>query len=200
MTTAASDPLIDAYLKRLRATARALPRARRDELVEQIREHLDEAIAPGADELEVRNALERLGEPDGIVGEEIERLGIRPTRAGRLEWITVVLLPIGFVIIPFFGWILAIVLLWSSPVWSVRQKLMGTFLPPGGLSAILIAAVTGAQDCSNSESSSGGVQRTVEHCTGGVSTPVIAAILVAWLVAGIGTPILLGRRIAAARA
>ena len=129
MTTAASDPLIDTYLKRLRATARALPRAQRDELVEQIREHLDEAIPPGADEVEVRNALERLGEPDGIVGEEIERLGIRPTRAGRLEWLTVALLPIGFVVIPIFGWLLAVLLLWSSPVWTVRQKLIGT-LPP----------------------------------------------------------------------
>lgn len=63
-----TDPLVDDYLRRLDAAASALPAHRRDELVSQIRDHLQEALrqAPAGDKAAVRNVLERLGPPEEI--------------------------------------------------------------------------------------------------------------------------------------
>ena len=44
MTTMRRDPLVDDYLRRLRAAAADLPRDRRTELVEEIEAHVDEAL------------------------------------------------------------------------------------------------------------------------------------------------------------
>ena len=44
MTTMRRDPLIDDYVGRLKAAAGGLPRARRDELVDEIEEHIDAAL------------------------------------------------------------------------------------------------------------------------------------------------------------
>jgi uncharacterized membrane protein len=64
-----TDPLVDDYLRRLDAAASALPAHRRDELITEIRDHLQEALrqAPAGDEAAVRNVLERLGPPEEIV-------------------------------------------------------------------------------------------------------------------------------------
>ena len=64
-----TDPLVDDYLRRLGAAASALPAHRRDELISEIRGHLQEALrqAPANDEAAVRNVLERLGPPEEIV-------------------------------------------------------------------------------------------------------------------------------------
>jgi hypothetical protein len=199
MTTSAPQPLVDSYLKQLRAKARKLPRRRREELVDQIREHLDDAIPPGADQADVRNALEHLGDPEVILAEEFDRLGILPAKAGKLEWAAVALLSIGSLLIPFLGWFLGVILLWASRVWSTREKLIGTLLPPGGLSAIvlLLLLVSGTSTCTGS----GGPGRpTIERCTSsGPPAALGIALLVFFVVAGIGTPIFLARRANASR-
>jgi hypothetical protein len=63
-----TNPLVDDYLRRLDTAASALPAPRRDELVSEIREHLQEALrqTPADDQTAVRNALERLGTPEEI--------------------------------------------------------------------------------------------------------------------------------------
>jgi hypothetical protein len=63
-----ADPQVDDYLRRLDAAASALPAHRREELISEIRDHLQEALrqTPAGDETAVRNALERLGPPDEI--------------------------------------------------------------------------------------------------------------------------------------
>jgi hypothetical protein len=63
-----TDPLVDDYLRRLDAAASALPAHRRDELVSEIRDHLQEALrqTPAGDKAAVRNVLERLGSPEEI--------------------------------------------------------------------------------------------------------------------------------------
>jgi hypothetical protein len=65
----ATDPLVDDYLRRLDTAASALPAHRREELVSEIRDHLQEGLrqAPASDETAVRNLLERLGPPEEIV-------------------------------------------------------------------------------------------------------------------------------------
>jgi hypothetical protein len=64
-----ADPQVDDYLRRLDAAASALPAHRREELISEIRDHLQEALrqTPASDETAVRNALERLGPPEEIV-------------------------------------------------------------------------------------------------------------------------------------
>ena len=64
-----TDPLVDDYLRRLDAAASALPAHRREELVSEIGDHLQEGLrqAPAGDEAAVRNMLERLGPPEEIV-------------------------------------------------------------------------------------------------------------------------------------
>ena len=63
-----TDPLVDDYLRRLDAAVSALPAHRRDELVGEIRDHLQEALrqTPPGDKAAVRNVLERLGPPEEI--------------------------------------------------------------------------------------------------------------------------------------
>ncbi|HEY3871773.1 MAG TPA: DUF4190 domain-containing protein [Actinocrinis sp.] len=69
-----TDPLVDDYLRRLGSAASALPEHRRDELVSEIREHLQEALrqTPADDQAAVRNALERLGTPEEIAAAAVE--------------------------------------------------------------------------------------------------------------------------------
>jgi hypothetical protein len=63
-----TDPLADDYLRRLDAAASALPADRREELVSEIRDPLQEALrqTPAGDTAAVRNVLERLGTPEEI--------------------------------------------------------------------------------------------------------------------------------------
>ena len=63
-----TDPLVEDYLHRLETAASALPAHQRDELVSQIRDHLQEALrqTPADDKAAVRNVLERLGPPEEI--------------------------------------------------------------------------------------------------------------------------------------
>jgi len=136
MNDSSLQPLARDYLKRLKKAARRLPRARRKELIEEIKAHLSEALPAGAGEAEALNALERLGEPAEIVAEA--GAGQAPaTRAGLHEWLTIPLLLIGgFIVI--IGWLVGVVLLWTSRVWTLRDKLIGTLVVPGGLTTLVL--------------------------------------------------------------
>ena len=88
MSTVHRDALVDDYLARLDAAAAALPDARRQELLAEIRSHLAEALPDEpTDETTVRNVLERLGSPEEIVAAAVdpdERPPAAPARrAGR---------------------------------------------------------------------------------------------------------------------
>jgi hypothetical protein len=53
-------------------------------------------------------------------------------RRGPREWAAILLVLLGG--LPFgLGWALGVAMLWSSRAWSVRDKLVGTFVVPGGL-------------------------------------------------------------------
>ena len=72
MSTVHTDRLVEDYLHRLEAAARAaaLPPPRRAELVAEIREHVEEALRDGPrDEAAVRNVLERLGPPEEVASD-----------------------------------------------------------------------------------------------------------------------------------
>jgi hypothetical protein len=142
MTTMQRDPLVDDYLRRLEAATAHLPRARRAELVEEIRAHIDSALreAGSGDPAAVRNVLERLGPPD-----EIAAAAGPPTPArGRLESAALLVLGLSF-LLPGLGYLIGAGLVVGSPAWDGREKLVGLLIPPavlfgGGLVLALGAA------------------------------------------------------------
>src|SRR5262249_15039185 len=132
---------VEAYFRRLDAELADLPRARRSEIVAEIREHVDAALeeSPGASEGDVRNILERIGDPSEVAAEARERFGIRPLRAGAMEVFALILIPIGGIVVPVVGWIVGVALLWASRVWTTRDKWIGTLVVPGGLAGVFYA-------------------------------------------------------------
>jgi hypothetical protein len=135
--TVRTHALVEQYLKRLDGAARSLPRQEREELLSQIREHLAVGLPTDASEADVRNVLDDLGDPDDIVA------AARPdgpaAMRGPREIFAVLLLFTGFP--PLLGWLAGLGLLLWSPLWTVRQKLLGALVWPGGAFLILGAGV-----------------------------------------------------------
>lgn len=136
MTNSTVDRLVDEYLTRLADAAKDLPADRRTELLAEIREHIAASMATetGADEAAARTTLDRLGEPADIVAAAAEDSPpdhpAYPVSQGRRQGIglevgAVVMLTVGS-FIPVIGWLVGVILLWSSGLWRRSEKLMGT--------------------------------------------------------------------------
>ncbi|MHB1783359.1 MAG: hypothetical protein ACYCTE_11865 [Acidimicrobiales bacterium] len=64
------------------------------------------------------------------------------------------------------GWLVGIVLLWSSDTWRRRDKLLATLVVPGGLLLpVLLLGMGGAATATACTSSGGPGVPTVTHCT-----------------------------------
>jgi uncharacterized membrane protein len=239
------DQLVAGYLRQLSTAASALPADRKAELIEEITVHIAEARAAGSGgSSDVRNILERLGDPadivraaadppfgdfaahgpvtDNLVSDGRAVAGRRAAggRAGALEVAAVLFLLIGGIVLPVIGWVIGVVLLWASPRWRTADKLLGTFVWPGGLLApagvLLVGgglAVSTSSSCqppvgapvaeSIGEAGTGPTQQTVHQvaqaaaCTTSGGTPgwlviVLAGAVMAVAVAG---PILVAIRL-----
>jgi hypothetical protein len=94
----------------------------------------------------------------------------------------VILLPLGGFAFG-VGWLVGLILLWSSRLWTTRDKLIGTLIIPGGLAASLVALLTLGLLAGTSYSCGGGptvidpstgavIKHGGVHCTstGGTST------------------------------
>jgi len=129
------DALILRYLQDLEAELQDLPANRRQELLDEVGEHIATARAGLEPETEagVRTMLERLGDPADIAAEARERFGVQaqPPRPAT-PWLEVVALVL--LVIPFIGWVVGVVLVWLSRRWTTRDKLIGTI---GGMSWVL---------------------------------------------------------------
>lgn len=92
-----ADRLVDSYLKRLNRELSDLSKARRRELTDEIAGHIADARAEldSENEVEIRNVLERLGDPSDIAAEERARSGLAARRAGPLEIVTLIGLLVG---------------------------------------------------------------------------------------------------------
>jgi hypothetical protein len=171
---------VERYLHDLDEELQDLPSTRRRELLEEIREHIGSALeeAPSREESEVRNVLERLGQPAEIAEEARQRFGVRRAQPGFRETLALVLLPIGGVIVPVLGWLVGAILLITSRVWNPREKVIGMLLFPGGLLPAVAMTLLPAQVCTTIEVN--GV--VTESCSGGIS-PMLAWAILAVLVA-----------------
>ena len=135
------DKLVQRYLKHLEVELDDLPRDRRREIVDEIAGHIAEARAGLEHETEadVRNILEGLGDPADIAEDARERFEVKPPaqapayKPGWMEIVALILLLLGGLIVPLFGWVIGVVLLWVSNAWNVRDKIIGTAFLPGGL-------------------------------------------------------------------
>src|SRR5260370_38813676 len=141
MSAPHADQLIDGYLARLRVAATDLPAGVSDELIEDMRAHIAEARGRESEETDapILNILDRLGEPELLVAEARQR----PTpaqsspppwpwiyRSGILEIAAIVLLP--------FFWVIGVILLWLSPAWKTRDKVIGTIFSLGGYPGLFL--------------------------------------------------------------
>jgi uncharacterized membrane protein len=145
MTAPHANQLIDGYLARIQAAAVDLPASARSELLDDIRSHIAEARSrePEETDASILNILDRLGEPDAVVAEARQRPDTAgsgrtvtlpsPYRPGILEIAALILLP--------FFWFIGVILLWVSPAWSLRDKIIGSLLPPGGYFGLFIIGV-----------------------------------------------------------
>jgi hypothetical protein len=154
-----TDKLVEDYLDRLELELAEFPPARRRELVQEISEHIAEARAAlePESEADVRNLLDRMGDPADIAA---EARGVREEPAARpvarhssaLDIAALVLLLIGGIVLPVVGWLAGVVLLWISDSWTTNEKLVGTLVVPGGLALPVFLSVVGTstESCSGS--------------------------------------------------
>jgi hypothetical protein len=130
---ATTHPAVREYLKAVDRALDGLPRARRDEIVDELREHVDAALAEtGQTEADVRTVLDRLGSPADIAAEARERFGVQERKRHVLEPVALVLITGGSLVFPFVGWLAGIALVYVSRVWTARDRLLATLLFPFG--------------------------------------------------------------------
>lgn len=191
MNTAHTNRLVADYLRRLDQAATALPRARRAELVAEIREHVDDALieAVAADEVAIRNVLERLGPPEEIAA----AAGPAQRRPGWLELAAMIALAI-----PFLGWTVGIALVAASRAWTGREKAAGITLAllPAVLLALSFMAVGSSSGADESVGSAVGTtpEEQLDGGGGGLG-PIELAVLLGSFLSGPLAAVYLGTRL-----
>ena len=146
-TAGQADKLVRRYLAQLDTALRGVDAPRREEILADVHEHIEE----GRTELDpddtagVRTLLDRVGDPAAIAAEA------RAPPPGSRRWDAWApwLIIFGF-IASGLGWIAGVLILWTSPTWSQRDKLIATFVPLAGLVALffgLVAALRAAAGC-----------------------------------------------------
>jgi hypothetical protein len=166
-------PLIAAYLTRLDAAglAAGLPPGRRQELTDEIRGHLAEALPGSPGDVEVASAVERLGPVDDVIAAELSDRpapsfrpwpGARatvdgagpvpggfagPVPAGRgwtaPELAAVLGLTVGTVLIPVVGPLTGVVLAAGSGRWTRRRKILAAAVAIGPALAVAVLLLAG---------------------------------------------------------
>ena len=123
-----------------REATRSLPTGKRETIVGDLESHIEQALPADAGEAEVRTVLDRLGSPESIAAEAgaddahiLAKKG--PSRVKEI--IGLIGISVGSLFIPLIGWVVGIVLVWMSPVWSKLQKTIATLVWPGGWFAML---------------------------------------------------------------
>jgi hypothetical protein len=138
-----ADKLVRRYLAQLDAALQGVDASRREEILAEVHEHIEQ----GRDGLDtddaasVRTLLSRVGDPAAIAAEA----GAPSPDSRRWDawapWL-IIFGPVASGL----GWIAGIVILWTSPTWSQRDKLIATVVSPAGLVALffgLVAAMGG---------------------------------------------------------
>lgn len=130
------DQLVDAYLQYLTKAAEPLPEVRRTDLLADVTSHIAEARAAGANSPDdVRRMLQQLGDPDELVAASTDGLVLVDRYQNKFrgrEVIALALLLLG-AYVALIGWVVGVVLLWTSDRWTRREKWLGSLIWPCGL-------------------------------------------------------------------
>lgn len=177
MNTTRQAGIINDYLARLERASTDIPRVQRAELLQDIRDHIEESrtTLPDQSDAALLSMLDRIGDPAALAQDERERLGIQPTRASHAG-----ILEIGALVLMLLFWLVGIVLLWASNAWNTRDKWIGTLLPPGGYFTVLFVgfgsfAARTERGCSSGSNFVNGHRVTYSPC--GPSTPTWEGVL-----------------------
>jgi uncharacterized membrane protein len=159
-----TDPRVAHYLDELNRALSGLPDAVRGEVYGDIRQHIDDELAQRPDDPSaVPEVLDRLGDPLEIAREAGAYPQLPPPQQpaqhrGKLhEIFAVILLSIGGFLAG-IGWLVGLVLLWTSDRFTKADKVIGTLLVPGGfLTSLLflgfgLAGPTSVETCQSAGS------------------------------------------------
>lgn len=193
--TALDHPLVRDYLDRLHTEVVRLRVDEGRELEAQIREHLTEALDPEPSEAEVREALDRLGEPAELVdaagGGPAPGTGptLPPERSDAWREAGALVLLVGSALLFWLWpvavpmWIVGMVLLVIARRWSVAEKVWGGLvLGTSWVLPVVAGTMAFAMDLQTCTSDASGTE-TCEGGDGGLSTLNVVAIVltVLWL-------------------
>jgi uncharacterized membrane protein len=196
----APDALVDDYLRQLDAELADLPGSSRREVMDEISTHIREMRGELAteDELEIRQLLERLGDPAEIAADARVRFGVPDRKRTWIETTALILLSVGM-IIPVIGWLVGVILLWLSNVWNTRDKVLGTLFAPAAwilFGWIALQTLGSTTSCVTAVDERG---RVISHnCSGGSSNFASIfwpALVIALVLASIATMIYLALRL-----
>ncbi|PPF66636.1 hypothetical protein C5E16_10970 [Clavibacter michiganensis] len=132
MTTAGPDPAAD-YLARLDDALREVPFGTAREIRAGIEEELA-SLAPA----DCRQRIAELGPPSAIAAEAADGSPLDPVptvptsgygRSRGYVVLTAVTIGIGGVVVPVFGWIVGLVLLWTGQLWTRLERAIVTLAP-----------------------------------------------------------------------
>jgi len=184
MTAQHGDELVGVYMARLGAALAGLPPESRDEIAGEIANHIAEERAglSAESDADLQSLLERVGDPIEIAAAaDVQVTSAAAARTwGGLEVAALVLIPL--------FWPVGVILLWLSSAWRVRDKVIGTVLPPVGFLGFALAGPAallggGGGSCVTESDSAGNV--IYQSCTG-------VAALPGWVQALLGVAALAG--------
>jgi hypothetical protein len=128
---------VEKYLRRLRGALRSAPISERREILDNVTAHIDAALTSTAcSDADISRVLDSLGSAE-VIAAEASR-GWSPS-GRRADGLALVLLELGGFVVPVVGWVIGVVLVWSSRTWTTAEKWMATLIVPGGLSASVLA-------------------------------------------------------------
>lgn len=195
MTT--THPLAAAWLDRIDRLATGLPEERRQELLADLRDHLDTALGGDTDTPQVEAVLARMGDPADIVAEARDDLPPAPPvltaripaeqghRLNTAEVVTLVLFVLSGLMLVLWplaiiAWVVATVLLATRDRWVGKENLVALLLPFGFSVpwVVLGTASISAPECVTSASQdAAGTLTEITNC--GASGPGIVGITAA---------------------
>lgn len=148
MSGRSTDRAIQEYLDRVASQLSDLDAEERNEILDDLKAHIEESVSDlaHASEAEVRNALERLGDPVDLAREARERSSTaQPGMAAPVERRldrTPGALEVAAIILTAIFWPIGVLLAGISPRWLTRDKVIATVIPAVG-SALLLALLVG---------------------------------------------------------
>jgi len=148
MTEHTAPQVVRNYLAQLETALTGVSTDVRDGIVAGVAEELS-----GLDAAAAAERIETLGDPAFIAAEARAEspapVVTAPAPAAEFgmssqRWyivLTTVLLEFGGIVIPLAGWVVGIMLLWASPLWTRAEKLVATIVPPAAAVLVVLGAL-----------------------------------------------------------